>query len=607
VHSLRTTADTTWLKSFKPKEAICPALSSLGGEKHMFLNADQIQTLEILHQNLPYDHRAQIYIDTYLPCSFLADGALREKHKTLTSSHLVFHVADAPQFGNLPDVGYVIRQSILRSWSLHEYQNNPKAARTNPRKTDPQSGDPPLPERSRAKETARAPFLAECVMHCFPSCQRGFSQNGHRPLQDHAAAETRIDTASIFVVLNILLGTLLGLHPASNWRPGFATRCNLYKRIHRLLTSDEHTMTTFIRSNRTLIQLAVIEYVCSVVPIYMPAEAEFWTEQVLPEDFLKQCTVAFDAFRRNVIDDGLEKWKLYNTNAASAVDLYFKLLSCGRLKGGLHKQPTPNQSAGGGTLVRRGEDVAWVLDQTFGTNVWDAEPALTKASSRDSHGLTVEQIASVLRLAQFSRLPENLIRLQRGALETVERRCEYRAWCRRTKHVCFFCLMKGVDTAFRVDSETSRVICNNGCDNCTVGVNMIGTILTLKQKRYVFAPCCAKVVEYDESHCASMWTGTCQHASKARPLEPSAKRQARYRCAHCQSPSKTLVPYSFPSLRRVCMVSTYLCRKHTPGGVLLKYVYNQEDFEEVCNEWASQHRPWYRRTRHKVDAGKVIY
>jgi hypothetical protein len=52
------------------------------------------------------------------------------------------------------------------------------------------------------------------------------------------------------------------------------------------------------------------------------------------------------------------------------------------------------------------------------------------------------------------------------------------------------------------------------------------------------------------------------------------------------------------------MVSTYLCRKHTPGGVLLKYVYNQEDFEEVCNEWASQHRPWYRRTRHKVDAGK---
>ena len=138
VHSLLTTADAQWLRSFKPKDAICTALSSLGGENHLFLKPDQIHKLEVLHQNLPYDCRAQIYIDTHLPCSFLSDCSLLEKHKNLTSSLLISDVVDAQQFGNLPDICYVIRQSILRSWSLQEYQSNLRTTRTNSRKTTPQ-------------------------------------------------------------------------------------------------------------------------------------------------------------------------------------------------------------------------------------------------------------------------------------------------------------------------------------------------------------------------------------------------------------------------------------------------------------------------------------
>ena len=115
--------------------------------------------------------------------------------------------------------------------------------------------------------------------------------------------ETKIDMASMFILFNLLLGTLLGMHPSSDWKPGF----NLYKRVHRLLTSDEHTMSTFVTNNKTLIQLPVTEYVCSVIQLCMPAEAEFLTEHVLPEGVFKQCSLAFDAFRRNARDDGLEQ------------------------------------------------------------------------------------------------------------------------------------------------------------------------------------------------------------------------------------------------------------------------------------------------------------
>ena len=613
MYSLRTTADAAWLRSFRPKDAICTALSSLGGEKHLFLNSDQIQKLEVLHQNLPYDCRAQIYIDTYLPCSFLSDASLHEKHKNLTSSLLTSDVVDAPQFGNLPDVCYVIRQSMLRSWSMQEYQNNLKTTRTNSRKTTHQMLEAPLFEKSPRKDAPETPFLTTCVLQCFPVCQRSCTQTSHRPVHDKAAAETKVDMASMFILLNIMLGTLLGVHPFSEWRPGFATRCNLYKRVHGLLTSDEHTMSAFIRNNKTLVQLSVTEYVCSVMQNCMPAETEFLNEHVLPEGFFKQCSHAFDAFRRNVMDDGLEPWRLYNTNACAAVDQYFKLLNCGKLKVLPCKQLI-HAVPGSAVTLKDDHVVQSILDTPCLLQRWHSldEEAwmrlqseyikLTRGISQKDAKLRAEQIISVFQVAQFSRIPENLAKLQRSALEKIRNQCEYRAWCRRTKHLCFCCLMKGVETAYRVDSETSQVICNNGCSGCIVGINMIGSILTLKQKRYVFAPCCAKVVEYDEGHCASIWTGTCHHFGKSRMLEPSVKRQARYRCAYCQSPSKTLVPYSFPSLKRVCMVSTYLCKKHTPNGALLKFVYNQEDFEDVCNKWASQHRPWYRRTRLKADA-----
>ena len=615
MHSLRTTADARWLRSFKPKDAICTALSSLGGENHLFLKPDQIHKLEVLHQNLPYDCRAQIYIDTYLPCSFLANGSLLEKHRNLTSGLLISDVVDAPQFGNLPDICCVIRQSILRSWSLQEFQSNLRTTRTNSRKTTPQLLETPLPEKSRGKDAPETPFLTACVLQCFPLCQRSYTQTSHRPVHDKSASETKIDMASMFILFNLLLGTLLGMHPSSDWRPGFATRCNLYKRVHRLLTSDDHTMSTFVTNNRTLIQLSVTEYVCSVIQLCMPAEAEFLTEHVLPEGFFRQCSHAFDAFRRNAMDDGLEQWRLYNTSACAAVDQYFKLLNGGKLKVLPCKQLTQNASDGA-TLPKGDRDIQRILDAPCLVKAWNSldEEALLQLQSEyvqimrgvspEDAKLKAEQLVSVYRIAQFNRIPENLASLQRSALDKIESQCEYRAWCRRTKHLCFGCLVKGVDTAFRVDSETSQVICNNGCSGCIVGIDMIGSILTLKQKRFVFALCCAKVVEYDEGHCASMWTGTCHHTSKSRMLEPSVKRQARYRCAYCQSPSKTLVPYSFPSLKRLCMVSTYLCKKHTPSGMLLKYVYNQEDFEDVCNEWASQHRPWYRRTRHRVDGGR---
>ena len=62
---------------------------------------------------------------------------------------------------------------------------------------------------------------------------------------------------------------------------------------------------------------------------------------------------------------------------------------------------------------------------------------LTRGVSQKDAKLRAEQIISVFQVAQFSSIPENLVSIQHSVLEKIRNQCEYRAWCRRTKHLCF--------------------------------------------------------------------------------------------------------------------------------------------------------------------------
>ena len=565
IHSIRPVVDGEWLRSFRAHPLPChQAVSFLGGENFSYMDSTQKQILARLHQTLPYDPRAQVLIDAHLPCAFLSDAGIRRRHPSASSRHLILGPGDAPQFGNLPDVCPVIRSVLLAGvGAAHGKDTGVKGV----------SRDASRGQRKGRGGGEHVSLLHACIRQCI--------FGGDRRLK--APAGVTPDAQSVAILLNMLLATLLGLYPTCQRRPFFATRCELYKRIHHLLTSDEATLARFVADNPALLGLALSEYVYNVVSVCMPVEAEFLLPPAPKASAppSETCAQVLDAFRRGGVDDGCESWEAYNAHAQKALDLCSRLFPM-RLAACADAPPPPASSPVAAS-VHTGERVRAALDMR--------------------PGATSDFAARVQGVIKRHALPENLAAMQAEKVRRMAARCEYRARQRSTMLVCVACELRGHTASFRTDAETLQTTCSDRCDGCVVAVNALGSVLTVRGRMYVFAPCCERIVEYTEEHGAVMWTGSeggegCPVGGGVAP--PRAAQAKRYTCKFCSLPSKTLVPYEYPSLREHRMVSTYLCGKHAPNEALLRYIYNQEDFEEVCEQYAAQVKPWYRRAKPRL-------
>jgi hypothetical protein len=106
------------------------------------------------------------------------------------------------------------------------------------------------------------------------------------------------DRASVAIALNLLLATLLGLYPACVKRPPFSVRAAFYARIHVLLTSDGDVQAAFAVANQPLLALALSEYICQVLPAFLPVEYSALCAAHSVDAFFTVGPPLFDVFRQ---------------------------------------------------------------------------------------------------------------------------------------------------------------------------------------------------------------------------------------------------------------------------------------------------------------------
>ena len=98
------------------------------------------------------------------------------------------------------------------------------------------------------------------------------------------------------VVVNVVLGLLLGLYPTAARKPQFGVRCVFFGRVRRVLCEGGEE---FVRGNPGLVSLGLMEYLARVLPLVMPVEEAFLRETYNMGHFFDHLPlVSFKGFER---------------------------------------------------------------------------------------------------------------------------------------------------------------------------------------------------------------------------------------------------------------------------------------------------------------------
>ncbi len=505
----------------------CPGLSLRVARLHARLQTD--------------DEGALARINAHLPC--VSVDAQHERFVLLPE--------DAPQFGTLPDLGYVIRTALAtRRWG----------------------------------ET----HISSLLHACFP---------GQRCVGP--AAPEAIDHASCCAALNLLLGTLLAVYPTALKRPPFATRARLYARVHALLTQDSVRKADFARAHPNLFVLAALEYVLHVLPRCLPAEAQVLGRVYPLEVLAAQAPPLLDAFRQNQIDTGAEAWEALDAAARDTGERILRLYKT-------RPQGAKAQPQGRRRPVKLVADaVGWALDariiKPYAYHRADharlcaeyelAMPEEAAAATAELHGCVT-----------VSLLPGNITRMQRELMREVGMGCERRAALQSTKHVCVACEHKRRRTTLRLCSRTGDMICQHCQD--TTGVQSVlqlcavGRIIRIHDAQYYLALCCGTVQPYTEGGEKDLLplprldhnTPPCRHARAGKPEH----RKRRVQCGMCDANAMPARQVHLDHLTGR-MITTQLCQRHTPPEETMRRALNHRQFQDACNAWERRARVPGRR------------
>jgi hypothetical protein len=220
-----------------------------------------------LHASLAHDDHAQSEIDAHL---LAAAVAMKGLSLGFPLRSLVFSSRDAPQFSTLPDLGPVLRSCLVfRQWNSN--------------------------------------YLSHCLYCCMP-------------VPRSASKIPQPDSASCAILFNVLLATLLGLYPSCVKKPPFSVRCQLFSRVHSLLTAPYEVQSSFATKYKILLVFSLAEYVCRLIPQLFPSERESICSAQAVEAFFIQGPALFDAFRQDTVDSGQETWHDLSTAAQEAHD-----------------------------------------------------------------------------------------------------------------------------------------------------------------------------------------------------------------------------------------------------------------------------------------------
>jgi hypothetical protein len=476
----------------------------------------EVKALHVLARTgvLPTD-AAERQLNTYL----LVAGT--DRSLGFPPRSLLLPLADAPQPGILPDLG-------------------------------------PLIHRVMARDPVQC-SLSAVLEQCIPPLRHTTRSIPYTDSQD--------------VLLNVLLGLLLGLYTDNAKKTGFRVRARLFTMVHRLLTASREQQTAFCRKYEEVLILACMEYIARVVPLHMPAQALMLTHKDSPTaGFYKRIPPLCDELRQ-ALDDKEEQafgWDSIHAICSS------KVAKVSRLKriqvAQMHKESHTAMTMGGLTSVG-----APPMDKYLQV------PRLHNATPDEFRllGFALHLNPAILQRmqaeVQINPLPQNLLRLQAEALAEVAQQNQRSAYLRARRYICAHCLLlahsqkAGAATGtLRLDTLRQRLVCATCLRDELVCVNLLGRILTFRKHQYYLCPQCTTIQWYQATGRERTWQqgATCCHA--ARTLEPGSSNHnnsntkgRKLSCHWCSEQNATLTVERVDHLTGE-MVQFHYCQRHIP-------------------------------------------
>lgn len=488
----------------------------------------------------------QQHIDSHLA----AVGYLRENpsHGRFARMMIVSHI-DAPQWGTLPDIGFIIRAVLsggvmrdpvkacgggktLKGKVAWEASGRLAAPAAVPEARSFLESVPTVPQTPCCSRVDEDNYSVQMLFQALPCVRRAHSKRGCGGSIGQEAG------------INILMGMLLGLYPHAVKFPPFSARVEIYMAIHRLLTHG--TGVEFCKGHPMLMTLAYMEYCAYVIPEFMPAEYEILKVEPGMAGYFTACPLACDVLRQELLNNvgcNLKVWCDHRVDAGEAcaaegtlksgtVDwaaleahctiLVDKHIRACKNRARALRDEIPNVSKLNSEAV--GSFASLPFLPSYDVHVEDTSHCIRAGelaflSRPGSDPSILASVAVMQRLIQVYPLPRNLTQMQLRSLHARMRVCERSAMDGMMLHICSICGLtagghrgahvKGqcrmdASESYWLDAEASGarpgdLLCTTCQRRSVMAVNTLGRVVVLRQQRYYLAPCCFSVQVYTGS------------------------------------------------------------------------------------------------------------
>ena len=365
----------------------------------------------VLYQKLLTDPCAQAKIDAHLGAAALVLQCLPTvkafPHRFASAKHvlkLVVPVSDAPQLGNLPDLGDTIRRCLVHQhWGFS--------------------------------------LLTRVLHSTFPSS---------KPLLK--PSEFVGYEGSYPVLLHLVLALCLGLYPSTSKKPSFVMRAHFFARVHSLLTLPSLQQQRWIEEHFVLVQLAMSEYLSKILPLFFPVETDMLVETYHVQAFFYDSSTLYDQFRQSEGNGTFPSWGQLRSKAEGIFDKLHRLYKskCRSKPNGFPAPPVLQNF----TL----ESIRVQLESRVLVSYHDHR----KLS--DEYRILGVPVGDGPCLSQFLSvhpLPPNLQQQQLAVFEKQRNVCERQALMNRTLFVCLYCEFHNRFSTLRLSILTGKMVCED--------------------------------------------------------------------------------------------------------------------------------------------------
>lgn len=490
-----------------------------------------------LHNRFIEDRSFQTKIDCYLPLAALihehADILVLRPHRF---RHFILQVSDAPQFATLPDIGYLLRACLFnQEWNRNVLCN---------------------------------------LLHVMFPCPKPMLKQPVASFDDTVPA-----------LLNIVLGFLLGLCPQTVKTPPFVVRTLLYMRVHRLLTARQDHQFTWVKDHQFLCCLALCEYVCKLLPLYMPIEYAILTNTFPVQPFFQETPMFYDIFRQENLLNGDETWDDLETKAKALYEKIHRMYkSRCRNRGSTHLRVAYATKS---TRTLHFDEIAEQLHcpviQKYQCHRELPKQILNEYATLGCN-LSKDSLCNYLFV---DMLPSNILERQLQIIARQAAVCQRQAYMHRMLFICVFCEHNSRKTMLRICVQTQQLVCEE-CKSakCVIGIDTVGRVVRSNYKQYFFSPCCGRVVSYAtstkspmdmsaEQMALSIFEERCPHVVE----KSKKKRFSKQSCSFCKA-SATPATFYFFDVNMRDMRLSYCCQRHILSNEAISKLKYHHEFEE---------------------------